>query len=183
MNLGMFEPPDDRDATDLSAHAGRVLDEIGRAESLRGKDKRFLFYFGESGYRHYAPDRACLDRRGGETSLHAAFRCYEDYDRALAMTLRFKVEHVARTEQFVVSLNGRPIDSSRQQVRYAGNGRDTRIHTVALGPYLEYEITLHPTQLCQGENLLEVKPTRLNPDLATKINLVEIELHVRYPGA
>jgi hypothetical protein len=65
-------------------------------------------------------------------------------------------------------------------VRYAANGRDTRIHTVKLGPYLEYEVTLQPSQLSKGENVLEITPTRLIPAVATKINLVEIELHIAY---
>ena len=64
-----------------------------------------------------------------------------------AITLRFKIENVARSEQFQVSLNGQPIEAGQQQVRYAANGRDTRIHTVKLGPYLEYEAALRPNQL------------------------------------
>jgi hypothetical protein len=54
-----------------------------------------------------------------------------------------------------VKLNGRPIDTSRQQVRYAANGRDTRIHTVTLGPYQEQVLALQPAQLRKGENILE----------------------------
>jgi hypothetical protein len=163
---------------------GQSLDEIGRAESLYGKDKHFLFYFSnDASYRHYDPDRASVDRREGQGKLKATFRCWEDYERTRAVTLRFKVENVARTEQFQASLNGRPVEPGRQQVRYAANGRDTRIHTVKLGPYLEYEISVRPDQLSKGENVLEVAPTRLTADLATKINLVEIELHVRYGEA
>jgi hypothetical protein len=163
---------------------GQALDEIGRPELLRGKDKRFLFYFNnEAGYRHYDPDRAGMDRRGAQGRLKAVFRCYEDYDRARAITLRFKIENVARTEQFQASLNGHPIEPGNQQARYAANGRDTRVHTVKLGPYLEYEIPLRPDQIRKGENVLEVAPTRLIPDLTTKINLVKIELHVRYQEA
>ena len=125
---------------------GQALDEIGRPELLRGKDKRFLFYFSnDARYRHYDPDLASLDRRGGQGQLKAAFRCYEEYDRTRAITLRFKIENVARTEQFQASLNGQPIEPGQQQVRYAANGRDTRIHTVKLGPYLEYEIALRRT--------------------------------------
>lgn len=159
----------------------QALDEIGRADRLRGKDKRFLFYFNnETGYRHYDPDKASIDRPGGEGPLKAAFRCYEDYDRARAVTLRFKIENVARREQFQVSLNGRAIEPGNLQVRYGANGRDTRIHTVRREPYLQYEIALRPNQLCKGENLLEVKPTRLTPELAGKISLVEMELRVAY---
>jgi len=42
---------------------------------------------------------------------------------------------------------------------------------------------LLPGQLAKGETVLEVTPTRLVSDLAAKINLVEIELHVRYGEA
>jgi hypothetical protein len=184
------------------SQAAQALDEIGRVESLRGKDKRFLFYFSnDDRYRHYDPDRASLDRRGGQASslphggvgqaaglphggrLKAAFRCYEDCGQARAITLRFKIENVARSERFQASLNGRAIEPGRQTVRYSANGRDTRIHTVTLGPYLEYEIPLQPSQLVRGENVLEVTPTRLAADLTAKINLVEIELRVGYATA
>jgi hypothetical protein len=165
------------------SRVGEALDEIGRAETLRGKDKRFLFYFSKSvGYRHHDPDQASLNRPADKGPLKATFRCYEDYDNARTITLRFKIENVARTEQFQASLNGQTIQPDQQQVRYAANGRDTRIHTVTLGPYLEYEITLQPAQLTKGENRLEVTPTRLIPELATKINLTEIELLAGYAG-
>jgi hypothetical protein len=168
---------------DLSK-VGLALDEIGRAESLAGQDKRFLFNFSnELGYRHFAPVLAGLDRAGRERTLKAPFRCYEDYQRTRAITLRFKIENVARTEEFQVSLNGRPLDAAQQEVRYAGNGRDTRLHTVNLGPYLEYTLSLRPNQLKKGENLLEVTPKRLIPELQAKINLVEIELLVSYGKA
>ena len=160
---------------------GQALEEIGQAESLRGKDKRYLFCFSnDASYRHYDPDRASLDRRGGQGRLKAVLRCYEDYDRARAISLRFKIENVARTEQFQATLNGHPLQPGPHQVRYAANGRDTRIHTVKLEPYLQYEVTLRPGQLRKGENVLEVTPTRLAAGLATKIRLVEIELSVRY---
>jgi hypothetical protein len=162
----------------------QALDEIGRPELLRGKDKRFLFYFNnEAGYRHYDPDRAGMDRRGALRRLKAVFHCYEDYARARSIRLCFKIENVARTERFQASLNGQPIEPDGQQVRYAANGRDTRTHTVKLGPYLEYEISLRPDQLRKGENVLEVTPTRLIPELTMKINLVEIELRVGYRQA
>jgi len=160
---------------------GQALDEIGCAELLRGKDKRFLFHFcGGADYRHYDPDHAVMERTGEEKALRAVFRCYEDYDRASAITLRFKVENVVRTEQFQVSLNGHSLDAGRQGVRHAANGRDTRIHTFALLPYLEYEIPLQPSQLRKGENVLEVTPTRLVADLATTVRLMEVELLVGY---
>ncbi|MBM3243089.1 hypothetical protein FJZ31_43070 [Candidatus Poribacteria bacterium] len=160
---------------------GRALDELGRAELLRGKDKRFLFYFSKNvDYRHHDPDQASLVRPADDGQLTASFRCYEDYDRAHAITLRFKLENVRGDEQFQASLNGQPVNARQQQVRYAANGRDTRLHTVTLGPYLEYDITLQPSQLRKGENRLQVTPTRLAPELTTTINLLEIELLVSY---
>jgi hypothetical protein len=164
---------------DLS-RIGQALDEIGNAELLRGKDKRFLFCFNnDSSYRHYAPVLPGFVRGGESPSVAAAFHCYEDFDRA-ATTLRFKIENVMRTEQFDVKINGATSDATRQKVRYAANGRDTRVHTVALGPYLEFEIVLHPDQLRKGENTLEIAPVRLEPGLAGKIHLAEIELLVDY---
>jgi hypothetical protein len=163
---------------------GQALGEIGRPESLRGKDKRYLFHFGnDASYRHYDPDRANMERRGGQGRLRAVFRCYEDYDRTRAVSLRFKIENVARSEQFQVTLNGQRLQPGPHEVRYSPNGRDTRIHTVKLEPYLQYEIALRPGQLRKGENVLEVAPTRLTAELATKIQLVEIELSVRYGDA
>ena len=142
-----------------------------------------LFSFSnDPNYRHFDPDIFTVDRGDSRRPLKAVFRCYEDYDRARAITLRFKVEHVSRTEQFRASLNGQPLEPARQKVLYAANGRDTRIHTVALKPYLEYEVPLKPIELRKGENVLEVTPTRLVPHPAAKINLVEIELRVGYGG-
>ena len=45
----------------------------------------------------------------------------------------------------------RPAAGARaMRVRYAANGRDTRIHTVTLVPYLEYEIALRPDGILRG---------------------------------
>ena len=61
-----------------------------------------------------------------------------------------------------------------------GNSHDPRVHTVKLGPYLEYEISLAPSQLLQGDNHLDLKPTTLIPELTNTIQLREIELIVKY---
>jgi len=159
----------------------QALGELGSRETLRYKDKRFLFHWtNDTRYRHYAPELSSIDRGEETGSLEAVFRCYEDYDRAKELTLRFKIENVARSETFGITLNGRPIEPPQQAITYAANGRDTRTHTVKLGPYLRYEVSLRPSQLKQGENLLAIKPAQLIADLTGKINLVEIELSVRY---
>jgi hypothetical protein len=163
---------------------GRVpqsLDEIARPELLCGKNKRFLFYCGNDlTYRHYAPDVAAFERGQPASVLEAKFRCYEDYARAKKRLLRFKIENVARSEQFAVTLNGRRIKQRDQAVLYASNGRDTRIHTVRLEPYLYYEIPLKPEQLVRGGNSLEITPTRLLAGLSGRVRLVEIEFVVDY---
>ena len=63
---------------------------------------------------------------------------------------------------------------------YAAHGRDARIHTIKLEPYLLYEIALEPGLMKKGENLLEVEPSRLLPGLRDTISLLEIELIARY---
>ena len=166
------------------SRVAQALDAIGSSKLLRGKDKRFLFCFADRPglHRHYDPDRASLNRSADAATLQASFRCYEEYARAESITLRFKLENVMRHERFAPSVNGQPIEPDQQQVRYAANGRDTRVHTVALRPYLEYEISLRPSQLCDGENVLDVAPTQLVSELATTVNLREIELQVSYGG-
>jgi len=163
------------------SRVARALGELGSPERLAGQDKRFLFYFCDSpGYRHHDVDRASVERGDSDGALRAAFWCFEDFDRADAITLRLKVQHVARREQFSLSLNGQHITSDLVRVSYAANGRDTRVHTVTLGPYMEYEVALGPSRMRRGGNALEVIPAQLVPELAGVINLVELELLVRY---
>jgi hypothetical protein len=179
-----FVLPDmrDRGQPDLSV-VGQALDEIGSPQILGDKDKHFEFYFSKDArYRHYSPTLAGVDRNG-QPALKATFRCYEDGTRARTMTLKFKIENVVRSETFEIYLNDKQVDLSGQQVWYAANGRDTRVHTVQLGPYLEYEISLHSNQLRAGENTLEVRSSRLVPGIPGQIHLTEIELFVRYSKA
>ena len=91
-----------------------------------------------------------------------------------------KVENVMRGERFQLKLNSHTIEAHQHELKYAANGRDTRVDTVKLGPYLEYELALALSQLRRGENHLELHPTTLVPGLVTTINLREIELIVRY---
>ena len=94
--------------------------------------------------------------------------------------LRFKLENVMRDEQFATTVSGHPIVSDQQRIRFAANGRDTRVHTVTLGPYHIFEIALRPNQLRMGKNHLKVQPTRLWPELKTTIEFREIKLIVNY---
>jgi hypothetical protein len=167
---------------DLSKVA-QALDEIGRADALAGKDKRYLFHFiTETGYRHFPPALPGMDR-AGKTPLTATFPCYEDFAVARAITLRFKILNVVRSERFRATLNGRPLEPGAGELQYAAGGRDTRMHTVALPPYLQYEVAVRAAQLRQGENTLEVAASRLLAGLTTTIKLAEIELVVRFGNA
>ncbi len=161
------------------SRVAQALDEINRPDALAGKNKRFLFYSETGSYRHHALDAASV-KRADNAPVEAVFRCYEDYATASAITLRFILEHVTRTEQFDICLNGRKIEPGAMQIRYAANGRDTRIHSVTRGPYQEYEIPLGKDWMVRGENKLEVTPRRLDSDLPGKIYLFEMELDVSY---
>jgi hypothetical protein len=163
------------------SRVAQALEELGGTARLAGKNKHFLFYPTRvQNYRHHDPDQARLDRAANDGALRAAFRCYEDCAAANRLTLKFKLENTLRSERFSLSLNGRPIDARRTTLRYASNGRDARMHTVTLGPYLEYEVALAPEQLNAGENVLVVTPTKLIPGLKPAIHLLELELSVEY---
>lgn len=94
--------------------------------------------------------------------------------------MRFKLENTARSERFALKLNEQPILDEQTSLRCAANGRDTRMHTNTLGPFLEYEVQLKPTQLKSGVNELVVSPTKLRPDLSQQIHLMELELTVEH---
>ncbi|NUM55831.1 MAG: hypothetical protein HUU46_19495 [Candidatus Hydrogenedentes bacterium] len=159
----------------------QALDEIGNPDALKGKDKHYLFGFsGDTGYRHFAPTIPAIERGAEGATLKADFRCYEDLSAARAITLRFKVDNVTRTDAFTIALNGGAIDAGAISLRFAGSGRDTRMHTVTLAPFLEFEIALRADHIARGENSLVVAPAKLNSEIAGKMNLTEIELDVRY---
>jgi hypothetical protein len=163
------------------ATSPQALDEIADPDVIRHKNKRFQFYFyNDTGYRHNSPEAVSFDRSQKDGSLKAPFRCFEDYGLAKKIVLRFKVEPVARSEKFEVSLNGRQIRPEDQTILYASNGRDIRIHPVTLGPYFEYEIPLKSEQLAKGDNELEIKPVQLVHDTIGTVRLVELELRVQY---
>jgi hypothetical protein len=163
------------------SRVAQALDEIDRPAALKGKNKHYLFYSTRvQNYRHHDPDQASLDRAAPHTGLAASFRCYEEFANAKALTLRFKLENTTRSERFALALNGRTIGDDQTTLRCAANGRDTRMHTIALGPFLEYEVSLRPSQLKSGVNELVVTPKKLRPDLSQRIQLMELELVVTY---
>lgn len=163
---------------DLSK-APTALDELGDRTRLEGKTKRYLFCANnESGYRHFAPPFPSFERSTENPNVQATFRCYEPFASARSLLLQFKIVNVTRTETFEAVLNGQSL-SGNARIDYASNGRDTRTHTVELGPYQIYTVDLRPEQL-QQENVLIVSPTRLEPHLSGPVRLAEIELLAGY---
>ena len=159
----------------------QAFDEIVDPKRLRGKSKRFLFHYDQpTGYRHHTREQSVLKRSNKDGSLTADFRCHDELKDAHSITLKFKIENVMRDERFQPSLNGNSVPATKQLIKYAANGRDPRVHTVKLEPYLQYEISLDASQIRRVENHLELKPTMLIPDLANTIQLREIELIVKY---
>ena len=163
------------------SRVAQALKEIGRPEALQGKTKHYLYYNTRAqAYRHHDPDQASLDRSKPEQRVTASFRCHDQFVKAKSITLRFKLENTARSERFALKLNEQPILDEQTSLRCAANGRDTRMHTNTLGPFLEYEVQLKPTQLKSGVNELVVSPTKLRPDLSQQIHLMELELTVEH---
>lgn len=157
----------------------QALDELGDPEKLRNKNKRYLFAYSEgSGYRHFVPVGPSIDRVTQGAELKTTIRCYDDYERAHSLVLKFKIENVFRTERFSIMLNDKPIDDAALTIQSAAGGRDTRMHTITLGPYLEYELALKPQDLISGENTLTVTPKELTPNFSGTINLREISLQI-----
>jgi hypothetical protein len=173
-------------AGDVTKHSdptkiGQVLEEVGRSELLHCKDKRFLFYINtDSTYRQFAPILAGMNRRADQPSINAPLLCYEDCQQAREVKLRFKLENVARTEQFRASLNGRPINLTGQIVRFIADGRKSQAAEDLLGPYLEYQISLMPNEIRKGENMLAITPIEFERDQNVAVNLREIELEFAY---
>ena len=85
-----------------------------------------------------------------------------------------------RDEQFSVRLNGQHVAVSQPQVRYAANGRDSRLHSVPFGPYLQFEIAVRPQQMKRGTNQFVVQAKTLVPTLTKRMELREVELSVGY---
>jgi hypothetical protein len=158
----------------------QVLDELADVEVIRHGNKRFLYCFETVPYRHFQPDKATFDRVEKNSVLKLPFRCFEDYEAASEVLLKFKIEHVARSESFDILLNGKRLDPANYFLTFSSYGRDTRTHTVPLGPYLNYSIPLKPDQLVKGINQLEIRPTELKNDRTGEVRLTEVELIVNY---
>ncbi|MBI5394129.1 MAG: hypothetical protein HZA91_02405 [Verrucomicrobia bacterium] len=161
------------------AQSRQALRELGDAVALARKDKHYLFYTGSrTDYRHYTQDMAFMDRAIAKPA-ELSFRCY-DGRNAKEITLKLKTAGVTTREQFSFTLNGRPVPPNRIRRLHASGGRDARIHSVVLQPYSQFVFNLSHDMLRRGENQLTVTPDEKEPDLTGKIDLVEMELLLRY---
>jgi hypothetical protein len=157
----------------------QALRELGDAAGLAWKDKHYLFYLGSNAtYRHYTQDFAAIDR-AAPTPAELSFRCYHAAN-AKKLTLKLKTVGVTTNEQFTFTLNGQPIASERITRLHAPGGRDARIHSIPLAPYSQFEFNLSRDMLRCGENRLVVSLSNKEPDLTGKIELLELELLLRY---
>jgi hypothetical protein len=157
----------------------QALHELGDATGMVHKDKHYLFYTGSSqSYRHYTQDVACIDRAAPKPAA-LSFRCFEGAD-AKEITLKLKTVGVTTHERFSFTLNGKPIPGDRIQRLHAPDGRDARIHSVPLQPYSQFVFRLAPEMLHRGDNQLTVFLDEKEADVTGKIDLVEMELLLRY---
>jgi hypothetical protein len=159
----------------------QALHELGDPAALANEDKHFLFYLGSNAaYRHYTQDFAAIDRAAlVPAPVELAFRCYHAAN-AKELTLKLKTVGVTTRERFSFNLNGQPIASERIQRLHSPGGRDARIHSIPLQPYSQFVCKLSPEMLRRGENQLAVSLDEREPDLTGKIDLVELELLLRY---
>jgi hypothetical protein len=157
----------------------QALRELGDAASLARKDKHYLFYLGSNAtYRHYTQDFAAIDR-AAPAPAELSFRCYHAAN-AKKLTLKLKTVGVTTNEQFTFTLNGQPLAKDRIQRLHSPGGRDARIHSIPLAPYSQFEFNLSRDMLRRGENQLAVSLTNKESDLTGKVELLELELLLRY---
>jgi len=157
----------------------QALRELGDATGLARKDKHYLFYTGSrTDYRHYTQDMAFIDR-AAPTPAELSFRCYHAAN-AKKLTLKLKTVSVTTREQFAFNLNGQPIASERIRRLHSPGGRDARIHSIKLEPYSQFEFNLSRDMLRRGDNRLTVSLNNKESDLTGKIELLELELLLRY---
>jgi hypothetical protein len=154
----------------------QALRELADSDRLARKDKHYLFYTGSrTDYRHYTQDIAYIDRVAAKPA-ELSFRCYHSAN-AREATLKLKTVGVTTREQFSFTLNGKPILAKRL---HSPGGRDARIHSIPLQPYSQFIFTLAPDMLHRGDNQLTVSLVEKEPDVTGKIDLVEMELLLRY---
>jgi hypothetical protein len=157
----------------------QAIKELGDRQGLAHKDKAFLFYTQPPPYRHYPQEQAAIERLEA-LPARLVFRCYEDVAKSVGIRIEVKLVGVTVRDHFKFEMNGRPVPNDRVQRLHAPGGRDIRVHPVPLDPYSQYVITVSPDMLRRGENRLIVSLTEKEPDLLGRIEVREMELHVRY---
>ncbi len=157
----------------------RALYEVGDAETLASLDKRFLFYAQPQKYRHYVPEQAAIDRLEPEPA-ELVWRAFEDWGESTRARIELKLVGVTVRDQFEIRLNGEPLPENAVERLHAPNGRDARVHAIALEPYSLYVIEPDASVLRRGENTLTVVLTERDPHLFGEIEVRELEVSVRH---
>ena len=141
--------------------------------------KHYLFHSGSMpALRHYTRDIARIERTAPKDAV-LSFRCFDAVD-AKEVTLKIKTVGVTSRERFTVALNGKPLPGERIRRLHASDGRDARIHSIKLEPYSQFIFGLAPEMLCRGDNRLTVALAEQEPDVTDAIELLEMELLLRY---
>jgi len=156
----------------------QALTELGDPRALAHKDKHYLFYVSPPAHPHYTPERASIDRLDPKPA-DMRFRCYHSAG-AKDVTLKVKAAGVTIRDSFSFRLNGKPVEGEVLQRLHAPGGRDTRIHGTRLEPYSQFVLKLTPDSLRVGDNCLTVTLEEREPDLFGVIDLVELEVFLRY---
>ncbi len=157
----------------------QALSELGDAETLATLDKRFLYYPGESVYRHYVQEAASISRFGSEPA-ELTWRCHEDWSRAASVQIEVKTVAVTSLDEFAFTLNGVDVAADQIERLHAYGGRDSRVHSIPLQPYSIYTLEVDPAALVRGENRLTVTMTQSVPELAEDVDMREMVVSVRY---
>jgi len=157
----------------------RAIYELGDRKVLAHKDKTFLFYTQPPFYRHYPQEQASLDRLAPKPA-DLVFRCYEDLPKAKEIRIELKLTGISIHDDFEFRLNGKRLRSDLVRRLHAPGGRDARIHGTPLEPYSLYTLSPSAKMFRRGENRLMVSLKEKASNLFGKIEVREMEVHVRY---
>ena len=156
----------------------QAVRELGDPDCLACRDRHYVFYTADAPYHHHSPERASIERLNPR-AVDMAFRCYH-FAEARDIRLQLKTVGVSIRDSFEFRLNGKSIASERIDRLHAPGGRDARIHGTKLEPYSQYVMELAPNMLEVGQNRLTVSMEAAEPDLFGPVDLLELELFVRF---
>ncbi|MHC4872697.1 MAG: hypothetical protein ACYTFY_12720 [Planctomycetota bacterium] len=156
-----------------------ILSVIGDYESIKHENKHYGFYMEEKKELHFSDGPIVLKRKTGQ-DISVPFKCYEVWEDISSCILKFKAVSLLKEEEISISLNNKPITASRIQRMYVPNGRDARLHPIALSPYSEYIIELEYNELKNCNNIMNIQLFNAEPELSTDIQIAELEVIIKY---